>query len=357
MSATTGRPFLVVGSYTPPLGSGDGITTFARDAVTGALEHRADYPLDSPSYLAAHPDLPIVYAVSESDPGVVSTFEITPDGRLMLLGQVSSGGAGPCHCTVTSDGSHLIVCNYGDGTVAVLPVGRHGIADAPPAVVSRRGSGPDPLRQEAPHPHFGLDCADGTFLTADLGTDEVARYRIDETGPALLVETVTLPPGTGPRQVAALARPSTGDERADALVVVGELSSTLTYLPHGIHTSEVEQSTTPAQGPDAPAGTRSYPAHLEVAPGGDVLYLSNRGADCVSAFAVGEDGLRIVDRVRVGAWPRHFAVVGSFLYVAAERGHAIDLIRTDHRSGHLERVGQVAPVASPACILPVTVPT
>ena len=88
-----------------------------------------------------------------------------------------------------------------------------------------------------------------------------------------------------------------------------------------------------------------------------MLYLSSRGADCVTSFAVNDDGLRLIDRVPVGAWPRHFAVVGPFLYVAAERGHAIDLIRTDHRSGHLERVGQVATVASPACILPVTVPT
>lgn len=350
----TEQPYLLVGSYTPPLGSGRGITTFARDAVNGALQLRSEYPLESPSYLAAHPSLPLVYAVSEAEHGLVSTFEITPDGRLMLRGQVSSGGAGPCHCAVTSDGSHLIVCNYGDGTVAVLPLGRRGSADAPLGVVTRCGAGPDPDRQEAPHPHLGLDCSDGTFLIADLGTDEVARYRIDAAGPALLEETVMLPPGTGPRQVATLARPSTGDERADALVVVGELGSNLTYLPHGIHTAGAEQSATAAQGPGPPGVTRSYPAHLEVAPGGDVLYLSNRGADCVSAFAVDDDGLRFVARVRVGAWPRHFAVVGSFLYVAAERGNAIDLVHSDHRSGSLEHVGEVARVNSPACILPIT---
>ncbi|OFE16001.1 hypothetical protein BA895_21100 [Humibacillus sp. DSM 29435] len=350
----TAQPFLLVGSYTPPLGSGSGITTFARDAVSGALQLRSEYLLESPSYLAAHPSLPLVYAVSEAEHGLVSTFEITPDGRLVLRGQVSSGGAGPCHCAVTADGEHLLVSNYGDGTVAVLPVDRRGNAGSPLAVVTRHGSGPDPDRQEAPHPHLALDLRDGTFLVADLGTDEVARYRIDAAGPARLVETVMLPPGTGPRQVAALARPSAGDDRDDALVVVGELGSNLTYLPHGIHSAEAEKSATAAQGPVGPGGTRTYPAHLEVAPGGDVLYLSNRGADCVSAFAVDDDGLRFVARVRVGAWPRHFAVVGSFLYVAAERGNAIDLVHSDHRSGSLEHLGEAARVNSPACILPIT---
>ena len=240
MSATTGRPFLVVGSYTPPLGSGDGITTFARDAVTGALEHRADYPLESPSYLAAHPDLPIVYAVSEADPGVVSTFEITPEGRPVLRARVGSGGAGPCHCTTTSDGRHLVVCNYGDGTVAVLPLDRPGSAGSPRAVVRRHGSGPDPDRQEASHPHLALELFDDTFLVADLGTDEVVRYGIGRSdgtsGSIVELEIAAMAPGTGPRQVAVPPMTSPAERRGEWLVVIGELTSDVTLFPHGIRT-------------------------------------------------------------------------------------------------------------------------
>lgn len=355
----TGRSYLVVGSYTDPLGSGDGLTTFARDAVTGALEQRCEHPLECPSYLAGHPALPIFYAVSETVQGVVSTFELTPDGRPVRSGTVDSGGVGPCHCTVTSDGERLIVCNYGDGTVAVLPLDRRGVAGPPLDVVRRRGSGPDPDRQEAPHPHLALDLSDGSFLVADLGTDEVVRYGVDGTGsPAIELEVAAMTAGTGPRQVVVLPNTSPDGPRDEPLVVVGELTSDLTVLPHGIRTPVTSRrSTVAAQGTDAPPDRRNYPAHIEVAPGGAVLYLSNRGADHLTSFAVEVDRLRFVDQVSVGAWPRHFAVVGPFLYVAAERGNVVDLVRADHRTGLLERVGEVASVASPACVLPVTVPT
>lgn len=353
----SGQSLLVVGSYTHPLGSGDGLTTFARDTMTGALHPRAELPLESPSYLASHPRLSVFYAVSETEHGVVSTFEIGPDGRLEQLARCSSGGAFPCHCAVTADGAHLIVCNYRDGTVAVLPLDRRGVAAAPLGVVRRSGAGPDPDRQEASHPHQALDLADGTFLVADLGTDEVVRHRCDEAGPPSLLETVAMPPGTGPRQVAMLSAGSRASRQAEPLVVVGELASTLTYLPSGIHTEQVTHTTTAAYAPGDASSPHNYPAHVEVAPGGRVLYLSNRGADCISSFAVDDDGLRFVDQANVGTWPRHFAVVGPFLYMAAERGHAIDLVRADHRSGSLERVGEVAHIASPACALAMTVPT
>ncbi len=352
----TAQPFLVVGSYTPPLGSGGGMTTFALDAVSGALQPRAEYPMESPSYLAAHPTLPIAYAVSESEHGVVSTFEITRDGRPVLRARTSSGGAGPCHCTVTPDGERLVVCNYGDGTVAVLALDGRGIADSTPSVLTRHGSGPDPDRQDASHPHLALAGEDGTFLLADLGTDEIVRYRLDGATPPTPVESVSMPAGTGPRQVAALPTAHPDGGRDESLVVVGELTSDVTVLPDGIRTPAAHRSTTAAQGPDARGSSRNYPAHLEVAPGGAMLYISNRGADCVTSFAVEAQRLRYVDRVEVGAWPRHFAVVGTFLYVAAERGNRIDLVRANHGTGSLEPLGQVAGLASPACILPITVP-
>lgn len=170
------------------------------------------------------------------------------------------------------------------------------------------------------------------------------------------VEAAALAPGTGPRQVAVLPTADPDARPDESLVVIGELSSDLTVLPHGIRTRVEQRFTIAALGPDAPSDRRNYPAHVEVAPGGAVLYVSNRGADCVTSFAVVDDALRLVDEVRVGGWPRHFAVVGAFLYVAAERGDRIDLVRADHRTGSLESLGTVAGVTSPACVLAVTVP-
>lgn len=357
-----GEDLLCVGSYTDPGDSGAGITVFAVNRETGGLDLRSTYPAQSPSYLAAHPSLPIVYAVNEEQLGAVVTLRITADGQLTRLAQCSSGGAGPCHCTVTPDGRHLIVSNYVGGSVAVLPLDEQGVARATGSFAIRSGSGPDAERQNSPHPHMAADGGKGTFLLADLGTDEVARYDIaafhenhSDHAPITPTQVTPLPPGTGPRQVALL--PGTGStDRTDfpQLIVVGELSSDLSVLQSGSTTGWGQPRSTPAQGPGD--GPLNYPAHLAVAPGGKFIYVTNRGSDCVTSFAVADGQLLFVDRVDVGAWPRHLAAFGEFLYVAAERGHAIELIRADHDTGSLQHVGQVAAIHSPACVLPIPTP-
>ena len=47
-------------------------------------------------------------------------------GKLKLLNQRSSLGAGPCHLVLDKEGRHLLVANYDSGSVAVLPVGSDG---------------------------------------------------------------------------------------------------------------------------------------------------------------------------------------------------------------------------------------
>lgn len=351
----TGQNLLCVGSYTDALGTGTGITIFAVDPATGALSLRSTYPVQSPSYLQAHPWLPVIYALTEAAQGVVSTFAIAADGMLTLSATCSSGGAAPCHAVVTPDGTHLIVSNYNGGSVAVLPLDEDGNACEPSAVTSRQGCGPDPDRQEAPHPHLAANTAAGTFLLADLGTDEIVRYEVGGMGPLAASEVVAMAPGTGPRQVVVVPGTGADGSQLEQLVVVGELSSDLTLLGRGMPTPTLEWARMPAQGPGHPPTPRNYPAHIEVAPGGRVLYVSNRGADCVTSFLLEDSRLRFVDRVQVGAWPRHLSIFGQFLYVAAEHGHAIDLIRADHTTGALQHVGQVAQVNSPTCVLPITV--
>ena len=62
----------------------------------------------------------------------MSAFAIEPrSGRLTLLNQQSSGGAGPCHVVVDRSGKCILVANYGSGRVACLPIdddGRLGAA-------------------------------------------------------------------------------------------------------------------------------------------------------------------------------------------------------------------------------------
>ena len=49
--------------------------------------------------------------------GAVSAFAIEPDGKLTLLNQAATVGAGPCHLTVDRTGRMVIAANYTGGSV------------------------------------------------------------------------------------------------------------------------------------------------------------------------------------------------------------------------------------------------
>src|SRR5436309_2686535 len=76
----------------------------------------------NPSFLAIHPTHKYLYAAGEiSDfqgkkSGAVSAFSIDQtSGRLTLLNQQSSGGAGPCWVTVDATGKDVMIANYAAG--------------------------------------------------------------------------------------------------------------------------------------------------------------------------------------------------------------------------------------------------
>jgi 6-phosphogluconolactonase (cycloisomerase 2 family) len=53
-----------------------------------------------------------------------------------------------------------------------------------------------------------------------------------------------------------------------------------------------------------------------------------------------------------GAWPRHFAIVDRFLYVANERSHTVVTFALDPATGMPVPTGDVLPTPSPTCVLP-----
>lgn len=91
-----------------------------------------------------------------------------------------TGGAEPCHLAVTPAGGHLVVANYGGGSVAVLPLDPQGVPGERSDLVVHSGHGPDPQRQERAHCHMVSPAPDaGPLLAVDLGTDSVYRYDLD----------------------------------------------------------------------------------------------------------------------------------------------------------------------------------
>ena len=293
-------------------GRGEGIWRVLLDPATGALAGHLVTGSPAPSFLALSPDGATLYAVGETAPGTVTAFDVLPDGALALRGRVGSGGDSPCHVVVAPDGRTLYVSNYGSGSLAVLPLAADGgfsheveRAGGPVQVLDGAGSGPRADRQEGPHAHFALLAPGGRHvLVADLGADELRRYRVLDDG-LLAADGVAcrFAPGTGPRHLAV--------GPGDHLYVVGELTATLHVLAWDAATgTATELATVPACHSPVVSGTHQYPAHPVVV--GDRLLVTVRGADVVAEHVLHDGGRRLahVRDVPVGgAWPRHVAAV------------------------------------------------
>lgn len=79
----------------------------------------------SPTWLAAHPSLDVVYAALEGQ-GRVAAFRRTGETTLALLGSPVEAGETVCHVAVAPDGSHLVAAAWGDGTVTHIALDRAG---------------------------------------------------------------------------------------------------------------------------------------------------------------------------------------------------------------------------------------
>ncbi|PRY21071.1 lactonase family protein [Pseudosporangium ferrugineum] len=336
--------YVFLGCYTGETGGeGDGIVLLRRDGRTGALTRLglvARTP--SPSFLARHPTLPVLYAVNELDAGTVSAFAVAEDASLLPLAVQPTGGAAPCHLAVSADGRHLLAANYTSGDVAVFPLDGQGAPGRRSDLLALDGKGPVSDRQDGPHTHMVVPAPHGPdVLISDLGSDRVWHARLDPlsgrltlVGPAIVAE-----PGTGPRH---LLRTADG-----TVLLVGELTGDLSWFRPG------------GDGTLQRAGVRVLSATpgncpSEVTAGGDgrFVYVANRGPDTVSVLAWEPGGGTLVAEVATGGeWPRHIALIADHLYVANERSHTVTIFRVDPDTGIPWSQGEPVPESSPTCLL------
>jgi 6-phosphogluconolactonase (cycloisomerase 2 family) len=261
-------------------GYGPGIVT-----IGGGLTR-----VTAPSFLAAHPSLPVLYAVGELERGWLTAYQ-AQGAELGPLDERPSEGHSPCHVAVDPEGGLLAVANYGDGTATLYRLDERGAFTGDPIVLRHTGSGPDAERQEGPHAHQAV-FHDGLLHVSDLGTDEIRRYRHDGTP----LEPITLAPGTGPRHFAFAG---------SRLYVAGELD-------------------------------------------GDLVYVANRGPNTISVLRAA-DLSPVAEVPSGGNWPRHFAIDGERMYVANQYANTVTSFRIE--DGVPAPDGESYEVESPACVL------
>lgn len=395
----------LLGGYTADMaGAATGIGVLQAGAPDGVL---AGGPLaftgdaaatgGSPSWLAGHPALDVVYAALEGA-GTVQAFARVGETAFTPLGAPVAAGAAVCHVAVAPDGGSLIASCWGDGRVVRVAVGADGSLSAPVIAAAAvdpygRGGAPVPtdeadelaaavraLRAAAGEefagvvPGFGADDApapalagavplgDGpaddervsrthqarflpgdTLATTDLGFDLV---RVWATADGRLRERgrVTLPRGSGPRHT--LWHPS------GHLFVVTEHTCELFALAPDAGGAWRVVAGTPLA-PGLMSGDAA--AEITLSRDGRFVYAGVRGTDLIATVAVGGSGAQLspVALVEAGVtWPRHHVVARDTLLVAGERSHEVASLSLDERTGVPGRVRHRAGAPSPSHLLP-----
>lgn len=346
-----------IGTYTHS--GSQGIYLSHLDLATGKLQSaELAAKVANPSFLAIHPSRPWLYAVGEisdfqgTKTGAVSALCMDPaTGKLSLLNRQSSRGPGPCHLVVDRSGRHVLVANYGGGSIACLPIRDDGRLGEATSSIQHRGSSVDPRRQQGPHAHsMNMDAAGRFAVVADLGLDKILVYRFDAAKGQLTPNDppwARVAPGAGPRHFAFHPTGRYG-------YVINELSSTVTAFrydaPRGILRLLQTVSTLP-EGFDGENTT----AEIQVHPSGKFLYGSNRGHDSIVAFAIDASTgrlARIGHESTQGKTPRNFGIdpTGSYLLAANQATNNVVVFHIDAETGVLRPTGQSLAVPMPVCV-------
>lgn len=357
----------------------------------------------SPSWLAAHPSLNVVYAALEGS-ATVQAFVRNGPSTLAPLGDPVEAGSGVCHVAVAPSGGYLVASCYGDGRVVRIALdagGRPGAASAGDAATDPYGTDagadqpraidfaevlaslkepqpeaprtglllfdealglnaapaaepePEPEPVEVPsrasHAHAAAFLPDGRIATTDLGFDLVRIWRAG-TGSAsgrsglVLDHQVVLPHGVGPRHM--VVHPS------GHLHVVTEYSCEVFTLAAGAGGRWALAAATTVS-PAAQVGV-DYPSELSRSRDGETLYAGVRGSNTIAALRVRGAG-EIVEPFALAEsgvdWPRHHLVHDGALLVAGQRSDEISVLDLDERTGAPRGIRHRTAAPAPTSVL------
>jgi 6-phosphogluconolactonase len=337
-----------LGTYTGPSRS-EGVYVGTLDTETGRLGGlKLAAAEKNPNFLAVSPDHQFVFAAQDAS---VESFRVQPDGTLRSLGRQPSGGPDACDVNVDRTGRAVFVASYDGGEVASFPVGTDGRIGPRASLVRFTGSGPNPNRQKKPYAHaIYADTANAFVYACDLGTDSVWIFKL---GPGATLTPASppaakVPPGSGPRHLVFSA-----DGRF--VYVVNEMGVSVSIFSRDAASGALTLLDTVSNlwPGDATAGITG--AEIALHPSGKWLYVSNRGHDTLSVFAVDpQGGLKLLQNIPCPVkCPRSFGVdpTGGWMIAAGQNEDRIALLKIDPATGKLAPTDATASVGSPVCVL------
>ena len=340
---------MYVGAYAQP--GEPGVRKYSFDPGTGRCAVAAEYDrLMNPSWLLRHPTMPVLYAVEE----------LSLEGRIVALSDdeagfrqlcsLSSGGADPCHLSLSPDGRHLFAANYSSGSLAVFALDENGVPTGMSDFVQHRMDAPgvNPARQERAHAHFSL--CDGTrAYVCDLGMDAVFVYGWDSVRGKLIDsgERIRLPGGSGPRHL-------TFSEDGQYLYVLCELRAQIHVFARNENSAwrEIQAAPTAPENYDGFSGCSYSVAAAVRIVDGRTLCASNRGHDSLALFSIAADGRLYGRRILPahGRTPRDVQTIGDCLIAANQDSGCLSIFRRDAESKEYVWIGDAPMAGHPTCV-------
>ncbi|MFH5879577.1 lactonase family protein [Arthrobacter sp. NA-172] len=352
MAANIDGTLIWAGAYTADSdgkGMGIGAIAVGDDGDLSWLGTAVEAP--SPSFLAVHPALPVVYAVAEAAQTVRAYRRTGPFG-LEALGDAWPAAAAACHVAVDPAGRFIVVTCWGDGNVLLFGLDDDGgitsrFAAAPAKDPHSSADGGIDIATGASRvsrAHASLMLDDGRIMTTDLGFDVVRVWNYFPDSGLLLDHEVALPLGSGPRHL--VQHPSA------AVFVVTEYSIEIAVLLPGADGRFVLSGRGPATAGGAADGDAA--AEVALSQDGRFVYAGIRGSNRISVLAVEGSGTRlrpVADVPSGGDWPRHHLVRDGWLHVAHERSHDVATFALDPATGVPGEVFQKLGVGSPTALV------
>ena len=330
MTRSDNHTLIWTGSYTADSGghgAGIGAVLANPDGTLTWLGTAAK--ADSPSFIAVHPSLPVIYAVGETAK-TVQAYRRRGEFGLEAVGEPWGTGEAACHVAVDPEGRLLIVACWGDGQVLLYELDADGRMtarfSAEPSVDPHRDGQTDDVGRQS-RAHASLMLADGRIMTTDLGHDLLRVWNYVPGAGLAAGHQVVLPKGSGPRHLV--------QHPGGAVFVVSEYSIEVFAVRAASGTGQFELV---GEGPATAGGAHEGDSAAEIAlsPGGNHVYVGVRGSNRICVLEVSEPSglLRpVMDCPSGGDWPRHHLVRDGWLHIAHERSHDVTTFRLDPGTG------------------------
>lgn len=233
------------------------------------------------------------YLEGDSGAGALLSYKINQDGALCEPTEpLSSRGEVPCHlCT---ENGIVYAVNYVSGSIIKFP----------DKTVAHSGHGPHPTRQTKAHTHFISLSPDKKYLLCtDLGLDTVFVYDTELN----MISSAKVPAGSGCRHLCFAG---------ELVYCINELTSDVSVFR--LENGELTYLNTYAAIPDF-AG-ESTAAAIRIYEGR--LYVSHRGADCISCFDIQGEALKLLWNAECGGKnPRDFDITDGYIICTNEGGN------------------------------------